>query len=414
VTTFVVSAGVLTLIAVCFLLWPLVAGTRREPESARTDRHAENVAAYRERLEELKQELAAGTIDPEAYPGLEAELGAALLADAGGESGGSPDPGNAADQSMVVRPRSRGVVIAGALLVPLVAIWGYLQVGAMPEVMLHQSAQVLLAAADEGASEAELRGLVRQLERRLARDAQDPHAWYMLGHGRLNLMEYAAAADAFETLRSHVGDDLNVLISLAQARFLADHGRVGDETRAVMTRALALDPTQPLVLEMLAIDAFNRHDFDAAAEYLERALNGPLPGARAAEFREGLSQARALAGRAEIESSSSARIGVRVALSDHVEAAPGARVFVIARETGGPPVPIAVRALRLADLPADFYLTDADAMQAGRPLAAYERIELIARLSQTGDAAFRDGDLEARSEPVDPKDEIHVALTIGP
>jgi cytochrome c-type biogenesis protein CcmH len=230
----------------------------------------------------------------------------------------------------------------------------------------------------------------------------------------LNLMEYAAAAEAFERLRSQIGDDLNVLISLAQARFLADHGRIGDETRAVMTRTLALEPTQPLVLEMLAIDAFNRHDFDAAAEYLERALAGPLPAARAAEFREGLSQARALAGRAEVESSSSARIGVRVALADHVEAAPGARVFVIARESGGPPVPIAVRALRLADLPADFYLTDADAMQAGRPLAAYERIELIARLSQSGDAAFREGDLEVRSDPVDPNDESHVALTIGP
>jgi cytochrome c-type biogenesis protein CcmH len=412
VIAFVVSAALLTLVAVGFLLWPLWSrGHARGIDAVDVDRRNENVAAYRERLDELRAELAAGTIDADAYEGLEEELGASLLADAGPDA-----PAPVAQVEAAPGPVARRTLWTAAAVLPLVAIWGYVQVGALPDVLLRDSAQALLSGQEAG--EGDMRVLVARLERRLAREPDDSQGWYLLGHGRLHLQEYRAAAEAFEQLHRRTGDDVNVMVSLAQAHFLADHGRISEPNRTLMLRVLSLSPTQPLVLEMLAIDAFNRQDFEAAASYLERALSGSVTGARAADLREGLSQARALAGTASApvqpEVGNGARIGVRVTLADQVVAAAGARIFVFAREPGGPPVPIAVRALRLAELPADFYLTDADAMQAGRTLSDFDRIELVARLSQSGDVVFRDGDLEARSGPVDPRDSARISLTIGP
>jgi cytochrome c-type biogenesis protein CcmH len=410
VIAFLTSALVLTLIAIGFLVWPLVTRTgARDQRPDEVDRQAENVAAYRERLDELRTDLEAGTLDAETYQGLEAELAASLLADT-----------SAADSAPVSPPpreRSRAPALAVlvAVLVPALAVYGYVRYGALPDVLIRDSAQVLLSGAN--ATDDEMRALVARLERRLARAPDKSDVWYLLGHGNLFLQDYDAAADAFETLRRLTGDDTNVLVSLAQARFLADHGRVSPSTRAVMDRVLARNPHQPVVLEMLAIDAFNHQDFAAAAGYLERALAAPLSAARAADFREGLAYARAMLdrdGSASAAAANGVRIGVHVALADAVEAAPDARVFVIARDPAGPPVPIAVRALRLSDLPADFYLTDADAMQADRRLSDFASIELIARLSQSGDAAFREGDLETRSGPLDPNDDARVDLTIGP
>jgi cytochrome c-type biogenesis protein CcmH len=410
-TGFVVSAALLTLIACVFVLWPLLA-RHGGASVAAEDREAQNLAAYRARLAELEAELAAGTIAPESYEGLETELAASLLADAEtpDADAGTPAPAHSSR-------RARWPLLAAAALLPLVAVAGYVRYGAMPDVLLRDTAQVLLTG--EGATESDMRALVQRIERRLVRTPDDADLWYLLGHGRLNLMDYRAAADAFDQLRRRVGDDPNVLISLAQAQFMADQGQVSEGNRALMHRILADRPTQPLVLEMLAIDAFNRHDYGAAAGYLERALSGPVSAGRAADLRAGLEQARALGGGvsapppAVTAQTNGVRIGVQVMLGDEVQASPGARVFVIARESGGPPMPIAVRALRLAELPAEFYLTDADAMQAGRTLSQFDRIELIARLSQTGDAAFREGDLEARSDPIDPRGDARVALTLG-
>jgi hypothetical protein len=94
-------------------------------------------------------------------------------------------------------------------------------------------------------------------------------------------------------------------------------------------------------------------------------------------------------------------------LAVHVElgagiALPGdTTVFLIVREAGGPPMPLAVRRLSVAQLPADVSLSDADAMMAGRTLSQAQSIEVVARTSRTGDVKGGPGDFEAHSAPLD-------------
>jgi hypothetical protein len=91
------------------------------------------------------------------------------------------------------------------------------------------------------------------------------------------------------------------------------------------------------------------------------------------------------------------RIPVHIALGDGIEVPPTATVFLVVREAGGSPMPLAVKRLQAADLPTDIELSDADAMVPGRTLGAAGAIELVARVSRSGDVKPAPGDWEARS-----------------
>jgi hypothetical protein len=90
-------------------------------------------------------------------------------------------------------------------------------------------------------------------------------------------------------------------------------------------------------------------------------------------------------------------VPVRVELGAGVALDPTTVVYVIARASDGNPMPLAVKRLSVADLPADVVLSDADAMTAGRSLSGAGRIELVARATRSGDVKAMPGDYETRS-----------------
>jgi cytochrome c-type biogenesis protein CcmH len=106
-------------------------------------------------------------------------------------------------------------------------------------------------------------------------------------------------------------------------------------------------------------------------------------------------------------------VHVDVSLAPGVAAVPPARVFVIARAPNGPPMPIAVRALDPSTLPQQLVLTDRDAMQPSRVLSMFDRVEVIARLSRSGDPIRQPGDIESASQLLDPRNAKTAALVIG-
>jgi cytochrome c-type biogenesis protein CcmH len=71
-------------------------------------------------------------------------------------------------------------------------------------------------------------------------------------------------------------------------------------------------------------------------------------------------------------------------------------VFVIARAPGGPPMPVAVEKHGVPELPFTASLDDGDSPMPTQKLSAMQEVEVIARLSMSGNAIPQAGDLESQ------------------
>jgi len=88
-------------------------------------------------------------------------------------------------------------------------------------------------------------------------------------------------------------------------------------------------------------------------------------------------------------------------------------VFVVARAAAGPPTPLAVRRMTVADLPTRFGLGDSDAMVDGMNISTFPEIVITARVSMSGGVTAQPGDLQGESGPVSVLDVPGTQVTIS-
>jgi cytochrome c-type biogenesis protein CcmH len=90
-----------------------------------------------------------------------------------------------------------------------------------------------------------------------------------------------------------------------------------------------------------------------------------------------------------------------------------ASVFVIARAVGGPPMPVAVEKHPVSALPLTVTLDDGDGPMPTAKLSALQEVEVIARISDSGNAMRQNGDIESAPQRVRLPSTAPVALTLG-
>jgi cytochrome c-type biogenesis protein CcmH len=176
-----------------------------------------------------------------------------------------------------------------------------------------------------------------------------------------------------------------------QARCLAANGQLDETSRAIAERVLASNPNQPLVLEMYAIDAFQRGAYKESVSLLNRALTNTLQENHRQTLEAGFREARARLG--------VMKGAVDVEIDTGVEVPRGMTLFVIARPVGGG-MPFAVVRRPAGGFPRTVRLDDAVSMNPALPLSAATEIEVVVRLSRSGTAMAHPGDWEWRSEPL--------------
>jgi cytochrome c-type biogenesis protein CcmH len=91
---------------------------------------------------------------------------------------------------------------------------------------------------------------------------------------------------------------------------------------------------------------------------------------------------------------------VELAPSLRAQAAPDDTVFVFARAADGPGMPLAIARVKVRELPYRFAFDDKSAMNPARPLSSASQVVVGARVSHSGDAVARSGDLQGFSAPV--------------
>ena len=93
---------------------------------------------------------------------------------------------------------------------------------------------------------------------------------------------------------------------------------------------------------------------------------------------------------------------VNVSLSPGVakQAAPEDVVYIFARATNGPRMPLAIVRKQVKDLPITVVLDDSHGMNSQMKLSSVPEVVVVARVSKSGLARPQNGDLEGTSAPV--------------
>jgi cytochrome c-type biogenesis protein CcmH len=75
-------------------------------------------------------------------------------------------------------------------------------------------------------------------------------------------------------------------------------------------------------------------------------------------------------------------------------------VFIFAKATQGPKMPLAILRKQVKDLPLSFSLDDSQAMSPQTRLSGFAEVVVGARVSKSGEAMPQPGDLQGQSAPV--------------
>ncbi|BAQ79635.1 c-type cytochrome biogenesis protein CcmI [Pseudomonas sp. St29] len=393
---FWLAAGLLLLIALSFLLIPVLRERRAQREE---DRTALNVALYEERVAELNSQQAEGVLSAEQMDAGRAEAARELLADT---EGSAP-----LRSSRLGKP----LPLLAALLVPVLGLGLYLHFGASDKVELTRE----FAQAPQSMEE-----MTRRLERAVAAQPDSAEGLYFLGRTYMAQDRPADAAKIFERTVAVAGRQPELLGQWAQAQYFADNKQWSDKVQGLTDEALKADPNEVTSLGLLGIAAFEGGRYQDAIDYWKR-LQAQLPpddNSRAA-LQGGIERAGeklvAAGGKVATEPAVQAkgallkvRVDLAAQLKDKVQ--PGDSVFIFARATQGPPAPLAAKRLTVADLPATVELGDSDAMMPQLKLSNFPEVQLVARISRAGKPTS--GEWVGRSQPLPSSTTAAQQLTI--
>ncbi|UXV21575.1 c-type cytochrome biogenesis protein CcmI [Pseudomonas fluorescens] len=374
---FWLAAGLLLLIALSFLLIPVLRGRRAQREE---DRTALNVALYQERVAELQVQQDEGVLNAAQLETGRAEAARELLADTEG----------------VEKPREsrlgKPLPFLAAFLVPVLGVALYLHYGASDKVELtREFSQPPVSMQD----------MTQRLERAAAAQPDSPEGLYFLGRAYMAQDRSADAAKVFERTVALAGRQPELLGQWAQAQYFADNKQWSPKVQALTDEALKLDPKEVTSLGLLGIAAFEGQRYQEAIDYWNRLLAQlpPADNSRVA-LQGGIDRAAEKLKESGGTVAQKTVMKVRVDLSAEVKAKalPTDSVFIFARAVNGPPAPLAAKRVTVAELPVTVELGDADAMMPQLKLSNFPEVQLVARISRAGQPTT--GEWIGRSQPL--------------
>jgi hypothetical protein len=178
---------------------------------------------------------------------------------------------------------------------------------------------------------------------------------------------------------------------------VADANATGS-TQANQTNAGTLDDVTRSLAQRLATKGGTDDEWRLLAQSYD--YMGRTDDARAARAHTATTEGSRISGTVQINAK----------LAPH--AAPGTTLFIYATDANSPGPPLAVLRLRVERWPVSFVLDDADAMIPGRNLSASKSVQLEARVSPSGEALPRPGDLVGTVANIDPHTTHSVNISI--
>ena len=432
-------AALLAGLALWFVLPPRVRGhslaAPRDHDDGDAEEGASNLAVLREQLAQIDAELANASIDAAQHRLARGELERRVLEEEVAVAG----------SGTASRGPAKRTAWALGLALPLFAIVTYAWLGQPGAVGINNSnAQRGMAAGGAPAqpgdpTEQDMRAMVDKLAQRMQADPGDPKGWAVLGRSYAALQRFNEASAAYARAVALDSSDAQLLVDYADALAMTQgQSAIGEPTRLI-ERALQIDPGNLKALALAGSAAMERQDFAVAVGYWKLALQKVQPGSELAnaiersmnEAQEAVRAAPASAGAkpggtvtaqaapaapaatpapavaaaplaVATASASAIQVSGRVSLAPALAARvqPGDTVFIFARAADGPRMPLAILRRNASELPITFTLDDSMAMSPEMKLSKFPSVVVAARISRSGDAMPRSGDLQGQSGAV--------------
>ena len=397
---FWISAALLLVLALVLLL-PALLRSKIDNEKPTDTAAQANLSVLRSQLTQLDADFAAGSINADQLALAKSEIERRALEE------------ESAPETAVAPARSKRTAWALGVSIPLLAIgiYGFLgNIQALDPVNLQAKAD---AEPTPEQIEAMVSAFAARLEAVPANQTPDPKAWEMLARSYAAMQKFPEANKAYQRA---------VELNPGNAQMLADHADVvamlqgqsmlGEPTK-LFERALVLDPNNLKALALAGSAAFEKKEFAKAVQFWSKAQGLAPPGsdfakglassveeARLASGQTGISPAVAKA--APTPALVAANIQGVVSLSAAMKSkvAPDDTVFIFARASQGPRMPLAILKRKASELPITFTLDDSTAMSDDLKLSKFELVVVGARVSKSGNALPQSGDLVGQSAPV--------------
>ena len=234
---FWIIAGLMTLLTIGLTIYP-VFGNRQTPASSLDyDREI-----YKARMAEIEEERSLGTINEDEYQYAIAEEGRRFLALAPAASGQKTERSKAAHNLTYL-----GLLFA-AIVIPLVAIFGYYQWGSVntPD----QPLQARLSADPKGQP---IEILLQRAENQLIRNPDDGRGWLIIAPVYMRVGRISDAVGAYRNAIRIQGPTPDLQTALGEALTMLAGGVVPEEANQLFQSASASNPESAKPIFFLGI-----------------------------------------------------------------------------------------------------------------------------------------------------------------
>lgn len=391
-TLFWMSTLALTVLGIVVIVLPL--WKVRDQDSDATRRDELNKAFYKDRLSELEEETSEGLVNDQAE--LVTELKQSLLDDI---------PEN--NQASVSNGLNAKMMIAPAVVIFIVITYSfYFKFGNIDKIQewhdvsgnLPALSKKLMAPQGAELTDDEMLDLTLALRTKLHNNPDDAMGWLLLGRIGMANREIETSAGAMKKAYRLEPQNADIQLGYAQALMLTGEEGEADQARQMLRRIIAKDRTNIRALSLLAFDAFERNEYQVAAEAwsLMRDLIG-ADDPRAQMLERSIERALS---RINGPDGSELSVPVTVNLGSNVQLPEQGVVIVSVHPANGAPMPVAAVRLPLDQFPLTLSLDDSNSMIPERALSSLETLMVRARIDTDGNVSTKTGDWYGESTVV--------------
>ena len=317
---FWVVCALMIVIALAFVLPPVLQRSEESDLKTEQARKQANIAVYRDQLTELEADLRNGIVSEEHYEEDRNEIERRLLEDTApveNAASASPSVGKRAllfglsnplvgivyylrsKNSVPAQVSPRSTAFGLGVVLPLVAIIFYMSVGQPQFIKNPAPVGVPSAAANEPAppqrSQAQIEANVAKLAQRLESNPNDPQGWTMLARSYNSMEKYGDAAKAYAKATELNPKDADLLAEYAFATAMSEGRSLEGKPLEIINRALKIDPNNAKALQLAGSAAFQAKDYKKAIDYWTRVLKQVPPNSEvSATIEERINEAKTL------------------------------------------------------------------------------------------------------------------------